>query len=266
MDDLIKIEECIKTKYEIDIQKIEKNKQSTQGNVFIVYTKNEKYVIKRYTNLKHTKSMISLHNKLINCGLVVPKIIKNKNKEDYCIINTNEYIVVYSFIYGKQISQLEQKLDNAQITEMAKELYKLHSSTYGKNLCYLPELPFDIKYSTQRKSALHFDLTKDNIFIENNHIKFIDFDDAKYGPAVCDVAIIIALCFVSKKTGINEEAIKTFIKEYYANEPEAKDEIKYIKEIAIKWIEYTLIENQFDLSTTESFETKRKLLMNDKIE
>mgnify|MGYP003308183202 CR=1 FL=1 len=51
---------------------------------------------------------------------------------------------------------------------------------------------------TLRKSILHFDLTKGNVFY-NNKIEFIDFDDAKYGNSIYDVTILIGFLFISKK-------------------------------------------------------------------
>ena len=41
-------------------------------------------------------------------------------------------------------------------------------------------------------------------------ISFIDFDDAKYGPSVCDVAIAISNLFFSKKS--KEAKVKSIIK------------------------------------------------------
>ena len=39
------------------------------------------------------------------------------------------------------------------------------------------------------------------------------------------------------------------------------EKIKLIKKYALKWIDYILDENEFDTSTTESFEVKRKLII-----
>ena len=47
-------------------------------------------------------------------------------------------------------------------------------------------------------SILHFDVTKNNIFYNDGKIYFIDFDDAKYEPVICDVAIAITNLFISK--------------------------------------------------------------------
>ena len=254
-----KVKGIIENSYGIKVDSIEKNKQSTDGNVFIVYTDEQKYVMKIYENLSHAKKMTFLHNKLIDCGLNVPKVIKTSNKELYTKLNDKENSVLYSYMKGKQISDEHVSMDDAIISKIANELYKLHKCTYGDNIFNLTNLPFSVK--SKRTSVLHFDLTKDNIFMYKDKIGFIDFDDAKYGPAVCDVAICISILFFSKKRGVDINKTKRFIDEYYSNEPIVKQtELPLIKECAINWIDYILNNNRFDTSTTESFVIKRKLV------
>ena len=115
----------------------------------------------------------------------------------------------------------------------------------------------------ERKSVLHFDLTRNNIFIDNEQDKigFIDFDDAKYGASVCDVAILIANLFFSKSKGANLEGMQKFIDAYYEDDLKIKElEVPRIKEFALMWIDYVLDGNEFDSSTTESFEARKKLI------
>ena len=110
-----------------------------------------------------------------------------------------------------------------------------------------------------RKSILHFDLTRQNIFINDKEKKvgFIDFDDAKFGEAVCDVAILIANLFFSKTKGVNLDGINKFIDAYYLKDFKLKkEETPFIKKYAIMWIDYTLKNNDFNTSITESFNTQ----------
>ncbi len=112
---------------------------------------------------------------------------------------------------------------------------------------------------------LHFDLTRNNIFIntEQDKIGFIDLDDAKFGASVCDVAILIANLFFSKSRGTNLEGMRKFIDAYYENDLEIKSvEVPRIKELALMWIDYVLNGNEFDASTTESFEARKRLITN----
>ena len=112
----------------------------------------------------------------------------------------------------------------------------------------------------ERKSLLHFDLTKHNIFVDRNKVGFIDFDDAKYGDSVCDVAIAISLIFISKKNGFNAEGVKYFLDEYYLkNSDERELEEEVIKKYAVEWVDYILDNNEFDCSLRSSFEFKRKV-------
>ena len=89
----------------------------------------------------------------------------------------------------------------------------------------MPVLPFE--NNNTRKSVLHFDLTRNNIFKESNKkISIIDFDDAKYGDSICDIAILIANLFFSKTRGVDLEGMEEFINQYYANDIILKDKEK----------------------------------------
>ena len=254
MNDLINL---LKEKYLTDIINIEKSKESTVGNVYIVNSENTKYVLKIYDDLDHTKSMVSLHTNLSK-QIYIPKIIFNKDKEAYTLFNDKNYIVVYSFLDGVQIGKLD-KLDEEIVKKVALKVRELHDLT-NDNKHKLKEVPFYKEYDLDRKSLLHFDLTKGNIFY-NEKIGFIDFDDAKYGYSVYDVSILIALLFFSKKRGVDKNNMNLFIDTYYGCDINLKNkEIKYIKEIAIDWINYTLDNNDFNPSTEESFVVKKKLI------
>ena len=244
--------------YLIDVIKIEKSIESTIGNVHIVYTKEKKYILKIYEDLSHVTSMILLHDDLIN-KINIPKVIKNKKNSGYSILEDNKYVVLYSFLDGVQIGKEFNKLSNDIVKQLATEIRYLHNLTSNKNKYNLKEIPF-CKNKTDRKSLLHFDLTKNNIFFnkENNKIGFIDFDDAKYGPSICDIAITICLLFISKKRGIDTEGVKLFIDSYYNNDNDLKEEeIKYINEFVTNWVDYVLKENEFDTSLRDSFEFKK---------
>lgn len=256
------MEKILKEKYNIIATKIDKNKQSTDGNVYIIYSKDKKYVTKVYNDLRHTKSIIDLYRKLELHEINTARIISNKEKNGFEKILDKNYLVVYSYINGKQIGWNSKtgKIDKNIIISIATELRKVHKFT-EKNEFNLNRIPFLNKEG--RKSVLHFDLTKDNIFIDNdNKINFIDFDDAKYGNSVCDIAILISNLFFSKTRGIDLEGMQVFIDEYYHNERELKEkEVPSIKEYALQWIDYILKENRFDTSTTESFEIRKKLII-----
>lgn len=250
------IERILKEKYNIIAKNIEKSEQSTDGNVYIINCNDTKYVIKIYKEISHTKSMIDLYRTLEIFKVNTPKIIYSKDKKGFEQILDTNYIVVYTYINGQQLEY--DRLDKEIIIAIARELRKLHNIT-EKSKFNLHKVPFVDENG--RQSVLHYDLTKNNIFISNYQIYFIDFDDAKYGSAVCDIAILISNLFFSKKHGADLEGVKIFIDEYYCNEPEIKKkETPLIKEYALQWIDYILKGNNFDTSTTESFEIRKKLI------
>ncbi len=257
------IKKQLEERYLIQVDKIEKNEESTDGNVYIVYFGNKRCVVKLYKTEEHTNAMIKLHSSLINSGLSVPKIICTKENEKYIMLTNENYIVVYSFLQGSPIGYDKNsgKLDTNTISSLAKTLRKVHAVTEGENKNCLPQIPFKYDSSIERCSAIHFDLTRNNIFLNKENIEIIDFDDAKYGPAVCDVAITIANLFFSKTRGVDIDGTKKFIEYYYENELKLKNiEEPYIKEFAIKWIDYIMDGNEFDTSTTESFIIRKKLI------
>ncbi len=250
------IERILKEKYNIIAKNIEKSAESTDGNVYIVDCNDTKYVIKIYKEISHTKSMVDLYRTLELFKINTPNVIYSKDKKEFEKILDTNYLVVYSYINGQQLEY--DRLNRKIIMAIARELRKLHNIT-EKNEFNLHKVQFlDEK---GRQSILHFDLTKNNIFISNNKIYFIDFDDAKYGSAVCDIAILISNLFFSKTHGTDLEGVKIFIDEYYCNEHELKKkETPLIKEYALQWIDYILKGNNFDTSTTESLEIRKKLI------
>ena len=54
--------------------------------------------------------------------------------------------------------------------------------------------------------------------------------------------------------------MNTFVNEYFKDE-NIDYKRKLMKKYALKWIDYILDGNDFDTSTTESFEVKRKLII-----
>lgn len=249
--------------YLLKINNIEKISESTDNNVCIVYTNNKKYVIKIYTDIIHTKNMVDLHRLLIKNGLNIPKIINTKRNNYFIKLSNNTFLVVYSFLDGTQLGWASPycKLNNSIISQIAVVLKKLHSININKNDLELPTVPYIDKNSDLQNSILHFDLTKNNIFVNEDGIGIIDFDDAKYGPSICDVAILLATLFFSKKHGVNIKGAQYFIDEYYKDIPERKiKELPLIKKYALDWIDYILGGNEFDTSTNESFIVKKELI------
>ena len=73
---------------------------------------------------------------------------------------------------------------------------------------------------------------------------------------------LIANLFFSKTYGVDKDGLNTFVKEYYKDKNEdINEKMKLIKQYAVRWIDYILDGNEFDTSTTESFEVKRKLII-----
>lgn len=82
-----------------DIIELEKNEDSSDGNVYNITCKNNKYIAKVYSDKIQASSMVLLHRKLYKSGLNVPNIIYDNLNEE-----SDKYIVIYSFVNGKQIT------------------------------------------------------------------------------------------------------------------------------------------------------------------
>lgn len=240
----------LEDKYEINIKKIEKNEESTDGNVYIVECTHSKYVLKLYNSEKHTVAMVELHNLLENNKINAPRIICDK-KGDRFVYHKGEYFVLYSFIEGKKLKEVT--FNKKEIKQVAKALRRLHS--LGIEINGIDKISLSEK--NDRNTLLHFDITKNNIFICNDEIYFIDFDDAKFGPAVYDVAIAVTNLFISKSNGANIDGIKYFIDEYYHESDILKNkELSQIKEASNTWLRSTLKNEILSTSIKEGLENK----------
>lgn len=252
------IKKTLAQNYKIETDSIEKNEDSTDGNVYIV---KNKFVVKIYDDLNHVKSMIKIHNLLDENKINAPKIIVNKFGDGYSELLDNKYIVVYTFIDGQPITWDKNtgRLNEDTIKSIANILKKIHSITRNMEL---PLQRVEFEKSSEDCSLLHFDLTKNNIFINSKkEITVIDFDDAKYGNSICDIAIFISNLFFSKTRGVDLDGMKIFLNEYYNNdEKNISSKKTEIKEYAINWINYILDGNEFDTSTNESFEVRKDLI------
>lgn len=260
------IKDIIQQRYNLKIINIEKNINSTNGNVYNITTKDTKYILKMYKDINHVHIMSNLFNKLKNEHCYIPNIYKTIDNKEY-IKYLNYYIIVYTYLIGSEIGNIFENIPNEISVKLAKELRKMHDMTETLSNINLPKVNFYDK--SERKSLLHFDLTRNNIFYnkEKSLIGFIDFDDAKYGDSVIDISILIANLYFSKKRGIHHKGISTFINSYYENDYNLKkQEVPQIKEIAIKWIDYILKNNSFESSTKNSFEIRKKLISETNIE
>lgn len=252
-----KIKDIIRKKYGLEVSEIEKNLDSTEGNVYILKTSKCKYIIKVYSELSKVNSMTKLHTDLSEI-LYVPKIIKTVDGKMYVEFD-EKYFIIYSYLEGIQISTYFKEYKNYDINiikALAKELRKMHDATVNKEL-YLEKIKF--ANNLTRKSVLHFDLTKDNIFVNNEKVGFIDFDDAKYGDSVCDIAILLCFLFISKSKGVDKRGAKIFLDSYYNEiEKELKEEeLNYIEKYTREWIQYLIDGHEFDSSLKCSFEFKK---------
>ena len=250
------ISRVISEKYGIE-NRVVKNLKSSVGNVYDVYSNNFRYIIKIYNDLEHVNRMIKVSEILNSANIKVSKIIKSIDNIGYVEIN-NYYIIVYEFLDGEPIKYDVNGLINRDIiSEIAKNVRKIHD-LFTDNIGF-EEIDFGI--NLKRKSLLHFDLTKDNVLNNNGVVEFIDFDDAKYGESVIDISILIALFFVSSKIGVDIDGIRYFVDSYYGDDVDLKTkESCVIKQCALKWIDYTLENNEFESSLIENFELKKKLI------
>lgn len=254
------LEDVIKRNYNLDVISINKNLDSTDGNVYNIVTSTDKYIAKIYDDITKANNMINLHNYLNN--IYVPKIVKS-NTGTYLINFDDKYIVIYTFLEGISVSKYisKNKYSKKVIESIAIEVRKFHDLTAGKTF----DLEvIDFANNLSRKSVLHFDFTKENVFINNNQIGFIDFDDAKYGDSVCDIAILLSFLFVSKKRGIDSKNINLFLDCYYKNDSDELRAIEqnYIKTYIKEWVDYILNGHEFDTSLKDSFEFKKMIVDN----
>ena len=167
------LEILLNAEYNMDVISIEKNEESTDGNVYIILDSNQtRYAIKVYDNIKHANAMTNIHTYVNEIGLNAPKIITN-NLGEKITKHKDRYIVCYSFVEGVKLKDIN--LSDEIISNIANYLRALHS--INSNRFNVEAIPYSI--DANRQSILHFDITKHNIFInqeDNNTICFIAFD------------------------------------------------------------------------------------------
>ena len=125
------MEELIKNSYSFDIISINKNLDSTDGNVYNIVTSSHKYIAKIYDDIDKANNMINLHNYLNN--LYIPKIVKSNNGS-YIIKYADKYIVIYTFLEGVSVDKFisEGQYSEKVVKSIAKEVRKIHDLTSGK--------------------------------------------------------------------------------------------------------------------------------------
>ena len=111
---VIKVIEQLKEKYCLEIDKIVKNEDSTDGNVYMLFNDTTKYILKLYDDKNHAISMINIHQNLRKNGLNVPKKILNKENNGYTSLDDGKYCVIYSFLDGDEIGNLFRNI-NAEV-------------------------------------------------------------------------------------------------------------------------------------------------------
>ena len=123
----------INNKYNLEIEEIIKNEDSTDGNVYILINHSNKYIAKLYDSKKHTISMVNIHEHLKNGGMNVPEIILNKENQGYSLLEDGKYCVIYSFLNGEEIGNLFKNINKDISIKIAKEIKKIHQIKNGNN-------------------------------------------------------------------------------------------------------------------------------------
>ena len=80
MENIINLKKIIINNYLVNINTIEKNEESTDGNVYII---DNKYVMKIYDDISKVEALTKLHTFLKNKGMNVPNIVLTK-KSLFC--------------------------------------------------------------------------------------------------------------------------------------------------------------------------------------
>lgn len=86
-----KIKRILEKQYDMSIIQIQKSKESSDGNVYIVKEKYAKFVLKIYKNKQQAVRMVKLYDYLDTNGIDAPHIIKNKSNESICCLKDNKY-------------------------------------------------------------------------------------------------------------------------------------------------------------------------------
>jgi len=143
-------------------------------------------------------------------------------------------------IKNKYIPKFNQRLKKIKINpEMFKELSEFVDK--AKKYCELNEEPFKTKSTTK---LLHGDMHCGNIFLKDNKIIFIDWENSEYNDPVFDIAAFFYesenLQYFNEKSSISKEQKLIFLNEYLKINSD-----KYLKQkldiiYPLRWLSDTL--------------------------
>ena len=185
-----------------------------------------------------------------NFDKIVPTYIGNKNitDTDYCGVNGTFFIpnsTLESSATTRTILWGIAMDSNGEIGEYGR------ANRYTENIWY-PNGKTPVACGTYVR--LNKTLSNGYFGICDKIASFDNYyyEGVKVEPNDISWAIGGTSLFMDKTYGSEDE--------YYNDIEKKQEEVSFIKEIVFSWIEYILNNNQFDISTHESFEVKRKLI------
>lgn len=240
----------LKQEYSLSDPKWDIPGDGVEGNTLIVTDKTHKCVIKLFDNHKQAETIAAFQYQLYIADLLVPAITTSKTGEltaklGSTTIVMSEFIDGASIGWGKEFSELSGPISASLAnalgnlhktsqslsinTEIGHSLDTEHIIHQAKDRLDLGQLLEDLRNT--RKTMVHADLARENIFLDESHAHvkaIIDFGDAHCDYLTYDIATLLTQVYVTKSWGIDFKAIEEFMEVYLRRNPLGRHELQTI--------------------------------------
>lgn len=262
-----------------EVKEIEKVDKGIDADNFVVLTDKNKFFMKVYTGclreeVEYTREILLALNEESSC-FIEPRSVVFEMDGNPCIL--------YNFIDGRCFSAYSISKDSLKTIARTQCLMhgilekvrmrnkKDRMAVFDLDFCgffklslengirefilgEIDSLKKESIYATRqelKKTIIHDDLSADNILLKdgvgNNTVFFVDFDDAHYGEAISDVAIVVTE-LILKNEKVDCGLIRYYIEEYniggYLDWEEFKHLFFFIKRRTLFMLAYYLYKRQ----------------------
>ena len=216
-------------------------KRATDGigsRTYFVSEGKNRYVLKIFNNYNKADIISNFQQSLYSSNIPVPKVYKT-NDGEYAARLNHGALMVYEYINGTAISwdDIFSTINTGVTKDLATAMAKIHLKNNINNdirsldnslsinqlksklidNVNLKKLLQDLKLENVRKSLIHGDIARENIFVNGLHNSLralIDFGDLHYDYISYDIATALTQVYVTKSWGVDSESIGIFLNAY----------------------------------------------------
>ena len=259
------------------------NGQSNDINYLLRNNTGHKYLVKIFDaskDLKSIKEYLDTYRNICDSKISTYYFYKN-NDQDYLMQTTindqNIRLCVMEFGLGLDLMKSDKLITTTDVQQLAYEIAAIHNIKSNKPVKYIDNsfIYFKINYELKKKYLsileqviigklykkyqtlkfdklpkcfIHGDLIKDNIMVENENIKIIDFNGSGYGIRLFDIVkVLTTVIYDYSNVDYSKSMQDLFLKEYQKYNKLTKQELEMLN--VCKCLDYAtgIIECRYQL-------------------